>query len=154
MGPNHVIACNRPFEYNTLPLVLLHSAFGVFKDKCKAAPSERALAFLDELAVKACNWYQEETERRSAIQAVFAKLLGIRFREEGISNTEYTTDGNLEVTIMPAAIRECKNHSGNALNQVIIYYTRFLREALDRRFYNFKTCFPCILIVDMGMSTL
>ena len=85
---------------------------------------------------------------------MFGKLLGVRFREEKVSTTEYTTDGNLEVTTMPAAIRECKNHSGNGLNQVIIYYARFLQEALDRRFYNFKTCFPCILIVDMGMSTL
>ena len=44
-GPGHIIACNRPFEYNTLPHALRHEPFGNIKDRCKAVPSERALAF-------------------------------------------------------------------------------------------------------------
>ncbi len=31
-GPNHAIGCNRPFEMTTIPLVLLHEVFGLFKD--------------------------------------------------------------------------------------------------------------------------
>lgn len=102
-GPGHAIACNRPFEYNTLPLVLHHEAFGVFKDRCKAPPSERALAFLDELTAKVCKLYQEETQRRSAIESMFRDHLGVRFHEK-VPNNEYTTDRNLMVIVMPAAI--------------------------------------------------
>ena len=145
------------FEYNTvtLPLVLCHEAFGKFKDRCRA-PSERPLTFLDDLTIQACRRYQEETQRKSAIQSVFRDHLGVRFRAEKDPNTEFTTDGSLVVTTMPAAIRECRNETGNVLNQAILYYSQFLSQALaDRRqFYNFNTSFPCILMVDMGMSLL
>ena len=136
--------------------MLLNEAFGIFKDRCKAAPSARALAFLNELAVQACKWYLDETSRRSAIQTVFAHSLGLQFREEKVSKTEFITDGNLVVIVMPAAIRECKNYTGNALSQVILYYSQFLKVAVTsrRHFYNFNTSFPCILMVDMGMSAL
>jgi hypothetical protein len=146
------------FEYNTvtLPLVLLHEAFGIFKDRCKAAPSERALAFLDELTAKVCEWYQEETHRRSAIRSMFQWRLGVQFHEEKVPNTEFTTDGNLVCIVMPAAIIKCKDHTGHALDPAILYYCRFLDEApaYHRHFYNFNTSFPCILMVDMGMSAL
>ena len=33
-GPDHAIFCNRPFETDTIPLVLLYEAFGIFKDRC------------------------------------------------------------------------------------------------------------------------
>jgi len=62
------------------------------------------------------------------------------------------TDGNLASTVMPAAIRECKNEQGDVLNKVILNYANFLSKALDhpRRFYNFSTRFPSILMVDIG----
>jgi len=78
--------------------------------------------------------------------------LGARFHKEKISGTEYTTDGNLDVNIMPAAIRECKNDSGHALNQVILYYTQFLQGVFNHGFYHSNTSFPCILMIDIGMS--
>lgn len=95
-GPGHAIACNRPFEHNTLPLALLHNAFGIFKDRCKEAPSERALTFPGKLTAETCKWYQDETKQRSAIQSVFEEHLGIRFHQK-VPNTESTTDGNLMV---------------------------------------------------------
>jgi hypothetical protein len=133
--------------------VLLHEAFGIFKDRCKAAPSERALTFLGELTAEACKWYQDETKRRSAIRSVFEEHLGVRFHQEQVPNTESTTDGNLTVIVMPPAIRECRDH---ALNLAILNYSRFLYEALidHRHFFNFNTSFPCILMVDMGISAL
>ncbi len=158
VGPGHAVACNRPSEYKTLPLVLLHEAFGIFKDRCKAAPSERAIAFLNELTAtaKVCEWYQGETQRGSAIRSVFQWRLGVQFHEEKVPNTECTTDGNLVCIVMPAAIIKCEDHTGRALDQAILYYHRFLDEALahHRHFYNFNTSFPCILMVDMGMSAL
>lgn len=154
-GPGHPIACNHPFGYSTLPLVLLHEVFGVFKDRCKAPPSERALAFLDELAAKVCKWYQGDTQRMSAIESVFWDHLGVRFHGEKAPNSEYTTVGNPVVIAMPAAIWECRNY---ALKQAIQIYSRFINEALTdhRHFCNPNTSFPCILMVDimMGMSAL
>ena len=155
-GPGHVMACNRPFEYDTLPLVLLHEVFGMFKDRCNAAPSEQALAFHNKLTFAACKLFEDEDQRRSTIWALFQEYLDIQFHEEKVINTEYTTDGNFVVNVMPAAIWGCKNETRHALNQAIIYYSRFLIEALKdyRQFYNCNTCFPCILIVDMGMYAL
>jgi len=53
-GPNHAIGCNRPFELDTIPLVLLHESFGIFMDRCERPPSEEALACLNELSPVAC----------------------------------------------------------------------------------------------------
>jgi hypothetical protein len=53
---------------------------------------------------------------------------------------------------MPAAIRGCKNEHRNALKGVILYYANFLSKAHEDpcHFYNFNTCFPSILMVEMG----
>jgi hypothetical protein len=153
-GPNHAICCNRPFEMTTIPLVLLHEAFGLFKDRCLQRPSGTAMACLTELALTACKWYRNETERRDVILNVLSEHLNLAFHPEKVPQTEYTTDGNLIVIVMPPAARECKNEAGHALNQIILYYSNYLKLAHDRpqHFYNFDTRFPCILLVDMGVS--
>ncbi len=137
--------------------MLFHKAFGIFKDRCKAAPSERALAFLEKLTFKACEWYQDETKQRSAIQSVFSEHLGLDFPERKIPGTGFTTDGALMGVVMPAAIRGCKNDTdqGRVLNQAILYYCGFLSVALadPHRFHNLKSSFPCILIVDTIRKT-
>ncbi|KAH9987923.1 hypothetical protein BJV74DRAFT_796390 [Russula compacta] len=66
-GPGHAICRNRPFEYDTIPLVLLHEAFGMFKDGCEAAPSEKALACLGGLTTVACHWQEDEADRSSIV---------------------------------------------------------------------------------------
>jgi len=146
-------ATARSSEYNTIPLALVHKAFEIFTDRCKAAPSRRALDFLNELTPKTCEWYEDETQRRSAIQSVFSEHLGILFSEKKIPYTEFMTDGCLMSNVIPAAIRECKNEKGPALNQAILCYSGFLRDVLlnPRRPRNLNTCFPCILMVDIGM---
>jgi len=153
-GPDHIICCNRPFEIATIPLVLLHEAFGIFKDRCVQPPSKIALACLTELVPTACRWYARATGRRDAILNVLRKHLHLTFHAEKVPGTEYITDGNLTVVVMPASVRECKNEEGNPLNQATLYYSNFLASALDspENFYNFNTRFPCILLVDMGMA--
>jgi hypothetical protein len=153
-GPDHVVACNRPFEADTLPLALLHQAFATFQNRCEKAPSDKALACFGTLTISACKWYESETQRRQEIQAILSTHLGLHFLEQKIPGTEFTTDGNLDVVVMPAAIRACNNEHGDALNQAILYYGRFLENALDHPscYYNFSTRFPSILMVDIGMS--
>ena len=128
----------------------------MFRDRCSTTPSKRAVAFLDELTTPACDWYPDENQRGSAIRSVFQEHLDIRFHAEKVPNSNFTTDGNFAVIVMPAAIRESQKETGNTLNQAILYYTQFLHQALSdhRHFYNFYTRFPCILMVDMGMSTI
>ena len=154
--PNHIIACNRPSEYNTLPVEFLHEAFGMFRGRCSTTPSERAFNFLNELTIPACDWYTDENERGSVIRSVFQEHLDIQFHAEKVPNTKFTTDGNFAVTVMPAAIRESQKETGIALSQAILYYSKFLLQALSdhRHFYNFYTTFPCVLMVDIGMSTI
>ena len=109
---------------------------------------------LNELAPVACQWYGSELERRPKIADVLAVHVGLRFHEQKIPGMEYTTDGNLVIIVMPAAIRECQNEHGDPLNQAILYYANFLRNAFEspHRFHNCDSRFPCILLVDMGMS--
>ncbi|KAF8346740.1 hypothetical protein F5887DRAFT_1158236 [Amanita rubescens] len=152
VGPERAIALNRPFEPLTIPLVLLHEAFAIFKDRCEKAPSERALICLGELAPVACEWHGLELERRTEIQFILERHMGLRLHEQTVPGTEFMTDGNLLVIVMPAAIRACKKEHGDVLNQVILYYANFLSKAHrdPRRFYNFNTRFPSILMIDMG----
>ncbi|TFK50474.1 hypothetical protein OE88DRAFT_1808792 [Heliocybe sulcata] len=152
VGEGHAISCNRPFDCHTLPLVLLHEAFTIFKDRCREDPSEQALSCLNQLSVVGCAWFETQVERRSEIQAVLKECMDLSLPESKVPGTDYGTDGNLDVVVMPAAIRDCKNESGPALNEAILYYANFLQKAFDHplRFRNFRTCFPSILIVDMG----
>ncbi|KAI0289256.1 hypothetical protein BC826DRAFT_1107124 [Russula brevipes] len=129
-GPGHVIACNRPFESDTIPLVLLHEAFVIFKNRCQLGPSVKAMSFLKELAPIASNWYNLEVEQRLEQRTYIHDIL----------------PGNM------GPIQECKNEQRHVLNKAIVYYARFLIRALYNplRFNNYATCFPSILIVEMG----
>lgn len=51
---------------------------------------------------------------------------------------------------MPAAIRGFKDQMGFALNQAILYYSRFLHNALQSLNSNHASPFPSILLVDIG----
>ena len=143
-----VVACNRPFDFDTIPITLLQEEFGLFMDDCKVLPSPKSQELLQALTVAACKWYENETQRRSEIQNVFDDVAGLYFSAETISGTEYKTYGNLRVHIMPAVIRQCKNEAGCGLLEAIAYYVQFLVKALDR--HGMRNRFPCILLIDTG----
>ena len=152
-GPQHVIGCNRPYETDTIPVALLHPVFGIFKDRCKEPPSELALSLLNAINPVACEWQDFEIQRRSVVREMFQRYLGLNFLEQKIPGTEYATDGNLSAIVMPTAIRECKNEHGEPLNQAILYYANFLKYAfVAHQYHNVDSRFPCILLIDMGMS--
>ncbi|KAI0293993.1 hypothetical protein BC826DRAFT_1013672 [Russula brevipes] len=151
-GREQIVAYNRPYDRETIPLVLLHEAFAIFEDRCQEEPSNKALFCLTELAPVACRQYDSEVTRRAKIRAVLERCMDLSLPEQTVPGTDYVTDGNLSVVVMPAAIRECKNEHGNALNQAIAYYGRFLKQAYRHslRFNNYDTRFPSVLILDMG----
>lgn len=143
-----VVACNRPFNFDTIPITLLQEEFGLFMDDCKVLPSPKSQELLQALTVAACKWYENETQRRSEIQKVLDDVAGLYLPAETISGTEYKTDGNLKVNIMPPVVRKCKNEAGCALLEAIAYYVQFLVKVLDRR--GMRNRFPCILLIDTG----
>ena len=143
-----VVACNRPFDFDTIPITLLQEEFGLFMDDCKVLPSPKSQELLQALTVAACKWYENETQRRSEIKQVLDDVADLYLYTETIAGTEYTTDGNLRVNIMPPVIRECKNESGCALQKAIACYVQFLIKVLDKR--AMRNRFPCILLVDIG----
>lgn len=145
-----VVYCNRPFDPNTIPINLLQREFGEFIQDCAMPPTPWAQQLLQKLTMSACKWYQDETARRSDIHEVL-KEADLYLGAETISGTEYKTDGNWKVNIMPPVIRECKNEYGCALLEVIGYYAQFVKRAIN---YHDKTDFPCILLVDVGMLNL
>ena len=153
-GPDDPIDCNRPFSLDMLPIELYDEAFGVFKTRRDQPPSKKALTFLDDLSHVTCCWYTAETSRRDAVQEVFQKHTNFSFDRKPIKGTTYMTGGHLDVIVMPAAIRECKNETGDAFNQVIAYYGHFLYNAnhTPRHYENLNTRFPCLLMVDRGES--
>ena len=143
-----VVACNRPFDSDTIPITLLQEEFGLFMDDCKVLPSPKSQELLQALTVAACKWYESETQRRSEIQKVFDDVAGFYLSAEIIAGTEYKTDGNSRVNIMPAVIRKCNNEAGCTLQEATAYYVQFLVKVLDRR--DMGNRFPCILLIDTG----
>ncbi|KAL5526108.1 hypothetical protein ACEPAG_7446 [Sanghuangporus baumii] len=141
-----VVYINRPFDYHTIPIELLQPQFGQFKDDCAAPSTAWAQELLQRLTTTACAWYDNETSRRSAIFDDLNKS-GIYMAPETISNTEFKTDGNWKVVIMPPAIRECKNDlgAGSALFEAVGCYAQFLNNALV-----YESRFPCVLMIDLG----
>jgi hypothetical protein len=73
-----------------------------------------ALAFLDKLSHVGCAWHKSEHLRRDAVKSVFEEYTNFDFDPKPVPGTTYTTDGHLDINVMPAAIRECKNESGDA----------------------------------------
>lgn len=142
----NIVCCNRPFEFDTIPIALLQEEFGHFKDDCQVTPSAKAQELLQNLTVVACEWHDSETDRRSEVQSVLDDKADLYLSAETISGTEYKTDGTLKGKIMPPSIRECKNESGCALFEAISYYVQYLKQKLSFR----GTRFPCILFVDIG----
>ncbi|KAG5718504.1 hypothetical protein E4T56_gene15364 [Termitomyces sp. T112] len=151
VGEGKLITVNRPYETSNIPIALYERAFGIFRDRCKQPPSDKAMNCLIQLTQVGCEWYPVEALRREAIAKVFSKCLGLQFHAEKIGDTEYVTDGHLAYSIIPAAIRECKNENGSALFQAALYYVSFFKCALPV-FGNRNTCFPSILVVDSGSN--
>ncbi|KAK1217271.1 hypothetical protein PQX77_020063 [Marasmius sp. AFHP31] len=145
--PSGPIACNRPHTYDKIPIDLLDENFGLFKDRCAAPPSSKAIAFAAKLADVATNWFQTEAERRDEINEVIWAHSGLLLHTGTIFGK--ITDGNLDAIVMPAAIRACKNEEGHAKNQGSLYYGLFLHQALHSC-QKHDTRFPCILIIDIG----
>jgi len=114
------------------------------------------MSFLKELAPIVSNWYNMEVEQRleqrTYIHDILPGNMGRLISEHEVQGTEYVTDGNIFPFIMPAAIQECKNEQRHVLTKAIVYYAKFLIQALYNplRFNNYDTCFPSILIVEMG----
>ncbi|KNZ82334.1 hypothetical protein J132_00149 [Termitomyces sp. J132] len=149
VGEDKLITVNRPYEPSTIPIALYERAFGIFRDRCKQPPSNKAMNCLVHLTQVGCEWYPVEALRREAIAKVFSECLGLQFHAEKIGDTEYVTDGHLAFKIIPAAIRKCKNEDGSAMFQAALYYVSFFMRALPD-FGNRNTCFPSILVVDSG----
>lgn len=143
-----VVACNRPFDWDTIPITLLQEEFGLFMDDRKVLPSPKSQELLQALTVAACKWHENETQRRSEIQKVFNDVAGFYLSAEFIDGTEYKTHGNSTVNIMPAVIRKCNNDAECALREATGLYVQFLVKVLDRR--GMGNRFPCILLIDTG----
>ena len=127
IGPDHAVDCNHPFTCNYLPLELHHKVFRRFKTRCCQPPLTNALVFLNKLSSVTCTWHKSELSRRDAVKHLFEEYTDFHFDPKPVLETMYMTDGHLEVNIMPAAISECKNESGEGYNQAIVYYMKFLQ---------------------------
>jgi hypothetical protein len=92
LGPDNAVACNRPFEGDTLPLALLHEAFVMFKSQCEEASSDKGLACFSSLTLSPCKWYESEIQRRQEIQDILSTHLILDFPVQKIPGTESTTD--------------------------------------------------------------
>lgn len=80
-GPDHVLGCNRPFERDTIPVVLLDEAFGLFRDRRRDLLSSEAWLLLEELTKVCCEWYGSEPQRQEAVRIVFDKY-GLKFTSQ------------------------------------------------------------------------
>jgi hypothetical protein len=140
-----VVCCNRPFEFDTIPIELLQPEFGEFDQDCAMPPTVWAQNLLQKLTKAACEWQDSDDSRRSAIQVVFNEA-GIHFPSDVVRATSFRTDDISR--IMPPAIRRRKNDYG-AVYEAVGYYAQFLHQMLPK--YRHAR-FPCIIVVDIGVS--
>ncbi|KAG6847753.1 hypothetical protein H0H93_006195 [Arthromyces matolae] len=152
VGPGRHIKCNRPYTYETIPIELLDEAFCVFKARLCKSPSRAGILFLSQLALVGCEWYGTELDRKTNLQSVYERHTGLQLLGQQVPGTNFVTDGNLAPLVMPGAIEECKNVTGHALNQAIVYYAQYLC-AMDHELSSrILTRFPSILIIDAGST--
>jgi hypothetical protein len=90
-----------------------------------------------------CEWHAADFSRLFGVQKVFRDA---GFTPQEVHDAGLMTDGNLGDVIVPPAIRGCKNEKGCALFEAIGHYSKFLIKQPYRR----GTCFPCILMLDVG----
>lgn len=107
------IRCGRPSEnQGPFPLVLAHPIFATFVSECETyEQSDEDLKFILELSHCMCRLSQDERELRTQFRACLREY-GINLTEAKIEGTEYATDGDARVGVLPYLISEAKKDFG------------------------------------------
>ena len=89
MGSGHIIGSNHPFESDTIPIILLHKAFGIFSDRYWASPSKQVLDCVGRLSSVGCKWYNTETDQRKAFWTMIVDYMGLQLHAKKVLNTDW-----------------------------------------------------------------
>jgi hypothetical protein len=154
--------CNRPIDYETIPLPLIHPVFGNFrKDFWTLVPDENDSAATRELAQEMCNVYDTEKARQESFVGWFSRTYkrdmqtkvgpptsGSR-QSSALPETDghgFTSDGNFVIFIT-----EGKLEAGSgALYQTMVYWTKLYLASEDMQKHAGYSCLPAILIIYEG----
>ncbi|KAH0588943.1 hypothetical protein H2248_004728 [Termitomyces sp. 'cryptogamus'] len=65
VGEDKVITVNPPYGTSTIPIALYERVFGIFRDRCKQPPSNKAMKCLIQLTQVGCEWWKPVRGRLS-----------------------------------------------------------------------------------------
>jgi hypothetical protein len=155
--------CNRPIDYETIPLPLMHPVFGNFrKDFWTLSPDENDSAATRELAQDMCNVYDSEKARQQSFKGWFSKT----YKRDMHTKVGPPTSGSRQSPALPETdghgftsdgkfvifITEGKLEAGSgAQYQSMAYWTKLYLASEDMQKHAGYSCLPAILIIYEGV---
>lgn len=151
------IRCGRPGENQSpFPLVLAHFIFATFVSECETyEQSDEDLKFVLKLSQCMCRFCKDERERRSHFRACLREY-GINLTETKIEGTDYMTDGDARVGVLPYLISEANKDfgasEGDPYIQAAAYHLAVTQSWVSSHPGD-PTALPCIHIFYNGTYT-
>lgn len=157
--------CNRPIDYQTIPLALMHPVFGTFCDETRTLPpnaedSDLARTLTHEMS----KIYDDENDRRQLFRTWFTRTykydmetkVGPPTSDAGLPNPQKLpiSDGHVLVRNFVTLISECKleasRTSCDARYQAMMYFVKLFAASQASQDHLNHSCLPAILIVYEG----
>ncbi|KAI0252313.1 hypothetical protein BJV78DRAFT_1281860 [Lactifluus subvellereus] len=154
--------CNRPINYETIPLVLMHPVFGTFCHQIRtlqptAGDSDSARILAHEMS----GVYKYESGRRERFRSWFTRTYQCFMETKVGPPTSGTapqklpeSDGHVLVSNFVTLISECKfeasSTSSDARYQAMMYYVKLFAASKVSQEHLSHSCLPAILIVCEG----
>jgi hypothetical protein len=158
-GEEQLVKCNRPFDTTTIPLALLHEAFGNFRDERDSfEPQAEENSFVESLRFEMTKFFKTEDERLRKFHECFGRYYSIRLQSTTIGGTKATTDGHAFekdsatskwIILMTEAKNELAGSETDPRFQAILYYRTQVQTYETSMFGT--CCFPAIIITYYGM---
>ncbi|CAJ0845188.1 12685_t:CDS:2 [Entrophospora sp. SA101] len=93
---NYPILCHRPTGASSIPVTLLHPAFGQFVSDCKnLIPTSDDIKFVITLSKRMSSFYDNENLRAEDFRTLITKYCDLTFVACKIGSKGYVTDGSL-----------------------------------------------------------
>jgi hypothetical protein len=144
------IYCDRPFKMiGTIPVALLHPAFGQFQDDCeKSIPAAEDFELLDSIVDVMTRVYDLEEDRQTEIMMAF-------YREHlpiiGSHIGQYCTDGDLKVDDFRYLLAELKNEIGSTNTEPYFQAIHYYLESTRKQAVEYSdSVLPCFVILMFG----
>lgn len=146
------IFCNRPRTIHSIPITLLHPAFGKFVHDCEHyTPDRETTAFVLAFAEAMCEFYSDEQERTEAVRNLIWAHFRIKLEPAEVADTRFVTDGHASVGYNVYLNTEGKNELGSTLADPSVKSVIYGHHHVHKVAGEFPGCrFPCLHMYYFG----